>query len=231
MSKTIGILGGMGPAATVDLFDLIVRHTPATRDQDHIPILINNDPMVPDRTAAILADGSSPLPKLVNGAQLLEKMGAQLLVMPCNTAHYYWAEMQQVLQIPLLHMIRETAQSIRMGYPQIQRVGVMGTDGTLAVKLYQDVLVTAGLTPIEPAQAQIDQMMEAIYAVKAGQTTGKPSELLKGVGARLIQQGAEILVMGCTEIPLALHDGDLAVPLLSPTEILAKAAIREARGR
>jgi aspartate racemase len=231
--KAVGVLGGMGTAATADLFNQIVHLTPARNDQDHLHILINNDPEVPDRTEAILHGGPSPFPKLVAGSQLLQAMGAELVAIPCNTAHYYWADLQATLEIPLLHMIRETVAFIRTAMPEVARVGVLATSGTLAVNLYQDELLGADLLPVTPTSDQIERIMEAIYAkggIKAGITDGRPRELLCEAGRMLMGHGAETLILGCTEIPLALQSGDLPVPLVSASEALARAIVRDAYG-
>ncbi|MCC9075167.1 amino acid racemase [Litorilinea aerophila] len=229
MAKVVGILGGMGPAATVDLFQQIVSLTPARRDQDHLPILIHNDPTIPDRTAAILHGGTDPLPQMIEGVHRLERMGAQLIAMPCNTAHYYWGALQAQCQVPILHMIRETAQAIVAHWPGLRRIGVLATSGTLQCHLYQDALAAVGLTALVPDREAVAAIMDAVYQIKAGILEGEPVHLLRSVGAGLVAAGAEVLILGCTEIPLVLHDGDLPVPLLSSTRVLAQAVIREAR--
>jgi len=230
-TRTIGILGGMGPAATVDLFDRMVRATPARTDQDHIPILIFNNPAIPDRSQAILHGGADPLPPMLAGLDLLARMGAEVVAIPCNTAHYYWPQLQAGVGIPVLNMVEETVQVIRRAHPSVERVGIMATSGTVAVELYQDALKTAGLTPVEPTADEVAQIMEAIYGkrgVKAGFAGGLAQELLLSVGSALIRRGAQALILGCTEIPLALHPGDLPVPLIASSQALAEAAVREA---
>lgn len=230
--RTIGILGGMGPAATVDLFNRIVWATPARSDQEHIPILIFNDTAIPDRSQAILHGGADPLPRMMAGLDLLARMGAELIAIPCNTAHHYWAQLQAGVEIPVLNMITETVQAIRLDYPSVARVGILATSGTIAVGLYQDALHAAGLTPVEPTAHEVAQMMAAIYGergVKAGYETGLAKDLLLGVGSALMARGAQALILGCTEIPLAVHDGDLPVPLIASNQILAEAAVRESQ--
>ena len=233
---TIGILGGMGPAATVDLFDRIVRATPAQRDQDHIPLLIVNDPAIPDRTQAILHGGEDPTPRLRAGIEKLAAMGADCVAIPCNTAHYYLPLLSETAAIPLLDMIDETVAAVRRSYPTVERVGVLATSGTLAVGLYQNGLKAAGLTPVEPTPVEIERMMDAIYGPRGVKTAGVTAEAragLQAVGQALIDRGAQALILGCTEIPLALHDGDLhdgdlSVPLIASNQCLAEAAVRVA---
>lgn len=230
---TLGILGGMGPAATVDLFDRIVRATPAQRDQDHIPILIVNDPAIPDRSAAILHGGEDPTPRLLAGIVKLAAMGAAFIAIPCNTAHFYLPALSESAPIPLLNMIGETVAALRRDHPTVERVGMLATSGTLAVGLYQNALRAAKLTPVEPTAAEIEQMMDAIYGPRGVKTAGVTTEArsgLQGVGQALIERGAQALILGCTEIPLALHDDDLSVPLVGSSQCLAEAAVRAALG-
>lgn len=229
--KTIGILGGMGPAATVDLFDRIVKTTPARRDQDHIPIVIVSNPAVPDRSEAILHRGEDPRPAMIDGLRRLAGIGADFAVIACNTAHYYLPDLRAASEIPILDMIGETAQAIRHDHPQVQRVGILATSGTLAVKLYQRALLGKGLSPVEPIAEEIRQMMNAIYGeegIKTAGVTKSAHRQLREVGQKLIDRGAQALILGCTEIPLALKDDDLPVPLIASNQILAEAAVRTA---
>lgn len=231
LPHTLGILGGMGPAATVDLFDRIVRATPAQRDQDHIPILIVNDPAIPDRSAAILHGGEDPTPRLRAGIEKLAAMGAAFVAIPCNTAHFYLPVLSENAPIPLLDMIGETVATLGREHPAVERVGVLATSGTLAVGLYQNGLRKAGLMPVEPSPAEIEQMMDAIYGPQGVKTAGVTAEGRRGLqaaGNALIQRGAQVLILGCTEIPLALHNGDLPVPLIASNQCLAEAAVRAA---
>jgi aspartate racemase len=229
--KTIGILGGMGPAATVDLFDRIVKTTPARRDQDHIPVVIVSNPAVPDRSEAILRGGGDPRPVMIAGLRQLAGMGAGFAVIACNTAHYYLDDLRAASEIPILDMIGETAQAIRRDHPQLERVGILATSGTLAVKLYQRALLSVGLSPVEPTEAEIVQMMDAIYGndgIKTASVTESARRQLCEVGQKLMDRGAQALILGCTEIPLALKDGDLPVPLIASNQVLAEAAVRTA---
>jgi aspartate racemase len=229
--KTIGILGGMGPAATVDLFDRIVKATPARRDQDHIPVVIVSNPAVPDRSEAILHDGDDPRPAMIAGLCQLAGMGADFAVIACNTAHYYLDDLRAASEIPVLDMIGETAQAIRRDHAQVERVGILATSGTLAVKLYQQALLSEGLSPVEPTEDEITLMMDAIYGEEGIKTEGVSESAhrqLCEVGQKLIERGAQALILGCTEIPLALKDGDLPVPLIASNQILAEAAVRTA---
>lgn len=223
--KTVGILGGMGPEATVDLFGKIVRSTPAKRDQDHLRILVDCLPQIPDRTAAILGRGESPAPMLRAAARRLESWGAELIVMPCNTAHYYHREIAGAVEVPVLHIMEETARAIITDHPRVRRVGVLASAGTLNAGLYRQALEAAGLTQVQPPPEVQEEVMTAIYGVKSGEYE-RPRRLLAAAAARLVQLGAGAVVAGCTEVPIALAAADVAVPLVDATLVLALAAVR-----
>lgn len=224
--KTIGILGGMGPEATADLFMRIIRATPVKRDQDHIHVIIDSNSKIPDRTPAILGTGQSPLPLLVETGKRLENAGADLLIMPCNTAHYFHAKVQDQIGIPLLHMIRLSADYIHDKYPQVRKAGLLASDGTIASKLYHDSYGAKGIKIITPNTASQKDTMDAIYKyIKTGDLE-KGEELLKRVSQELIDAGADAVLCGCTEVSIVLHDGDLSVPVVDPLQVLAEEAIK-----
>lgn len=229
-SKVVGILGGMGPEATADLFSKIIASTPAARDQEHLRILVDCIPQVPDRTEAIRGLGESPAPVLRAAARRLETWGAELIAIPCNTAHYYHREISAAVGVPVLHIMRETAASIRRGHPAATTAGVLATTGTLETALYAQALAGAGLTELAPPPEIQGQVMEAIYAIKAGDR--QPARvLLMRAAAALAEAGAEVVIAGCTEVPLALRPGDLDVPLIDATLVLARAVVRRACGK
>lgn len=221
MSKTVGIMGGMGPLATVDMLHKIIEHTPAHKDQGHLHIIVDDFPQIPDRTAAILGQGRDPKPLMLQSAKLLEEAGAELIVMACNTAHYYWEDIAHSIQAPMLNIQVETARFVRELH--LKKVGLLATDGTLKTKLYRVACQTEGITVLEPDAEQQKRVMKAIYAIKAGDlATG--SRCLSAVAQELVSKGAEAIIAGCTEIPLVLHSSqDLNV--IDPTEILAEAVV------
>ena len=228
--KRIGILGGLGPSATVDLFDKIVRCTPAKRDQDHLKIVIENDPSVPDRTQALLHGGDEPSVSLLASARRLEAAGVQLIVCPCNTAHAFLGKVQEHLSTPILFMPDAVGEHIAARYPAAKKVGLLATDGTIRSRVYAEVMERRGLTLLVPDEAQQKRVMEAIYGdrgIKAGVFGGEPRELLRGAAQHLIHRGAELVIMGCTEIPLVLEKSDAGVPLVDATEVLAETTVRE----
>jgi aspartate racemase len=220
----------MGPAATVDLFGKITDCTAALRDQDHLHVIIDSNAAIPDRTAAILGKGEDPLPSLVATALNLERAGAGILVMPCNTAHWYHTAIQAAVDLPVLHMIQETAAYIRSTYPGIQRVGLMATDGTLHTGLYDTAFAEARLSTLLPAPEYQTLLMRAIYeGVKAGRLIEAEAQASQ-VAQHLSAMGAQVVVLGCTELPIALRSAELPVPAVDPTYVLARAAVAAAGG-
>jgi aspartate racemase len=226
--KTIGILGGLGPEATAELFLRIIKATPAKRDQDHIPIIIFNNPKVPDRTAAILYGGENPLPELIRTARLLEKAGADFIIMPCNTAHYYYEELKSSVKIPFFNMIELTAEYVSKFYPEIKLVGLLATTGTVKTGLYQKVFGKYGVEILVPDDEDQKLVMSGIYdGVKAGNLEfGR--KLLIDVASKLISKGAELIILGCTEVSVVIRSGDLKVPVVDPLQVLAEESVKYA---
>ena len=227
--KIIGILGGMGPEATVDLFYKIIKFTPAEKDQDHLRIIIDNNPKIPDRTAAILGKGEDPLPALRETAQNLEKAGADFIIIPCNTAHYFLPSIQESIKIPILNMIEETAKETQKKIPSIKKVGLLASIGTYKTEIYSQHFKKFNIEVISPKEKDKEKVMKVIYAVKAGDLSEEVKKNIISIAQKLIDKGAEAIIAGCTEIPLILKEGDVSVPIIDPTQVLAKIAIRKAR--
>lgn len=230
--KTIGIIGGMGPEATLDLYQWIIKRTPATKDQDHIPTLIYSLPQIPDRTQALLYGGESPLPYLIKAARVLEAGGTDFITIPCNTAHAFIPQLQKKTKTPIINMISETVKYIKRQHPKVKTVGLLTTTGTLKSKLYQKALTKQGLRIIIPSKTiQKKKVMEAIYGprgVKARSTSQYAKKLLISATEYLVKEGAQAIIMGCTETPLALEEKDVSCFLINPTKILAESAIMAA---
>jgi len=231
VKKTIGILGGMGPKATIYLFDCIVRLTKAEKDKDHIPIIVFNNPKIPDRTAAILHGGPSPLPLLIEGARFLEEAGADFIVMPCMTAHYFYPEIIKHITIPFLHALEETALHIEKRLPSLKKIGLLSTTGTSETRIFQDQMEKKGIEIVIPDHDYRLQVMAAIYGekgIKAG-FSEPPKKILLDVAAHLSEEkGSQAVIAGCTEIPLVLQPKDISIPLIDPLQIIAVRAIEEA---
>ena len=226
--KTIGIIGGMGPLATADLFEKIVGHTKAACDQEHLHVVIDSNTNIPDRTAALLHGGADPLPELVKSAGRLEKMGADVLIMPCNTAHNYYDGIAAAVSVPVLHMVRLTAQAlVERG---VKKAGLLATDGTVRTGIYQKSFAGSGVELLTPDEAGQRAVMEMIYqGVKAGDLAFDAQPARQAM-ERLLAAGAEVLILGCTELPLAVKLYGIALPAVDPTLELALEAIRFAGG-
>lgn len=224
MLKTIGILGGMGPLATCDLMEKIIRRTDAAKDQEHIHIYVDCNTNIADRTAAILHGGADPLPEMVKSAVRLQSMGADALLLPCNTAHYFYGKLQPYVDIPILHMPRETASLLKkMG---VERAAVLATDGTIQCGIYDKALEEKKIQPIHPEAEDQKMIMSLIYDyVKAGKPFPEPARLQE-MAQRLLKQGAQALILGCTELPIAFAGMELPLPAVDPTDALACAAVR-----
>jgi len=227
--KIIGILGGMGPEATIDLFYKIIKFTPAEKDQDHLKIIIDNNPKIPDRTAAILGKGEDPLPALQETAKNLEKAGADFIIIPCNTAHYFLPLIQESVKIPILNMIEETAKETQKKIPSIKKVGLLASIGTYKTEIYHQHFRKYNIEVISPEEKDKEKVMKVIYAVKAGNLSEEVKKNIISIAQKLIDKGAEAIIAGCTEIPLILKEGDVPVPIIDPTQALAEAAIQKAR--
>ena len=232
--KTIGILGGMGPEATVDCFDKIIKNTPAARDQDHLRVVIDSNPSVPDRTAAIIGDGASPAPVMVAGCRALQRAGADFIIIPCVSAHVFLAEVQQQIELPVLSIFDAVAEAITRDHPAIKVVGLLGTSGTVSGGLFQKRLAQEEITTLVPDDAVQAKIMDAIYDIKNAKPSRTRSEItndLVSAAQSLILKkpdGAQAIIAGCTEIPLALKQKHLAIPYFDAVTILARAAIIQA---
>ncbi len=228
--NTIGILGGMGPEATAGLFSRIIRNTRADRDQDHVPVLIYNNPKIPDRSAYILGRGPDPVPALKEGSLFLQQAGVCCILWPCNTAHYFYEEVSRDLKVPVLHMIRETAACAGKKYPPSTIFGLLATLGTYKTGIYEKMFEEEGLTLVLPEEKNRQLTMESIYGdngIKAG-FTKEPLQRLKDPVKELKRKGAEVLIAGCTELSLVLTQETTDLPVIDPMTCLARAAVRKA---
>ncbi len=226
---TVGILGGMGPLATVDFYRKVVRDTPASTDQEHFPVVIWADPSVPDRTQGLIGGGPDPTPWLIYGAQRLEAMGADLIATPCNTAHAFLPRVRESVSIPILDMIVATVNHICHLSPAVAAVGVLASEGTVQARLYHRQLEEAGLRVLVPDQAsQKAQVNASIRMVKAGNIGPETRGLIAASARSLAHRGAELVIAACTEFPLILDEAGATVPVMDPTSVLARAVINRA---
>ena len=230
--KVLGVLGGMGPLASAHFMLRLTLLTPAGRDQEHIPAVLWSDPRVPDRTAAWRSQGPDPLPSLMRGVDGLRAAGCDAIAIPCNTAHGWYDQMAARAGLPILHIVDAAATQLRrMGIPG-GPIGLMGTAGTLEMRLYQDRLENQGWSCIIPDQDQMHQLVTpAIAAVKANCLAAAFHPLAE-VANSLAARGAAAVILGCTEIPLGIQAGSadaLHVPMVDTIDALAFSAIAWAR--
>ena len=229
MKKTIGIIGGMGPLATCDLFRKIIDVTDAACDQDHIRVCIDNNTEIPDRTAAIIGTGANPVEQMIFSAKGLRDMGADVLIMPCNTAHYFFEDVAEAVNIPLLNMIEETAKVIRS--KGISHIGLLATDGTIQSGVYERAFKKEGICTTVPSAEKQKAVMGLIYdGVKAGNYQYDLTAFYAAM-EELFSAGVEVLVLGCTELPVAFQMFDIDRPNIDPTQILAVAAVQFVGGK
>lgn len=225
MKGLIGVLGGMGPAATVDIFNKFVSFTAAGSDQEHIPLIISSIPDIPDRTQALLHNGNSPLPVMEDYLHRLEVAGAECIVIPCNTAHYWYPELKKACHVEMLSIIETTMGEAKASGKT--NIGLLATNATLAMGLYQKNIEGLGFKCINPDQLGQEKVMESIYSLKAGNIAQAESLMAEQV-ATLFQRGAEVIVLGCTEVPVILAKEIKQHPekFIDSTASLVRAGIR-----
>lgn len=232
--KIIGIIGGMGPEATLDLYRQIIRTTPAQKDQDHLRVIIDSNPKIPDRTPAIIGDGENPVPAMAMSCRVLERAGADFGIIPCISAHYFIEELRAQIDLPILSAFDAVGALIADHYPNIRTIGLLATSGTVQGGRFALRLAEHGIATIVPENDVQARLMQAIYRIKASQDPterAKSKTILVSAAEHVIQRGAQGIIAGCTEIPLELSAGDLAQPFFNPLEILARAAVDRATDR
>jgi aspartate racemase len=223
----IGVLGGMGPLATADFFAKVIAATPATRDEDHVPLLIQSDPRVPSRPAAILRGGESPLPQLLAGRDRLIAAGATALAMPCNTAHYWYPQLAEGCSVPFISILQACCNEAAARVAPGGQVGIIGTGATLSAGLFSTPLRQRGYVPIVPPDEELQEVvLPAIERVKAGFPAEAGAMLERSVQA-LIDRGAGAVILACTETPLALDavGSPLRANCIDSTAALARACV------
>lgn len=219
-NRTVGVLGGMGPAATADFHARLVAATRAARDQDHLRLLIDSNPRVPCRNAAIAGTGPSPGPALAAMAAGLERAGADLLVMPCNTAHAWAEEIRAAVRVPFIDMVEATAEAALARLPGLRAAGVLATTGCLDAGLYARAFERRGVRLVAPSAGGRARFMALLARIKTGDTGPEVQAGMAALAGELLEAGAEVIIAGCTEVPLVLREGEVAAPLISSTEVL-----------
>ncbi|ERT68183.1 cysteate racemase [Cetobacterium somerae] len=227
--KKIGIIGGMGPLATADLFTKIIKASDAKCDNEHIPIIIDNNTKIPDRTSAILGIGESPLEEIILSAKTLEKSGADFLIMPCNTAHYFYNDLTKAINIPVLNMIDETAKFILNKSPNIKRIALFSTIGTLKGNIYQNIFNKYNIEIIPPEEEDILELMHLIYNVIKNNQLNYNHIKIINIIEKFKEKNIDNIILGCTELPIAMNMFKIKGNFYDPTEILALSAIKKAK--
>ncbi len=232
IDRILGVLGGMGPLASAHFMTRLTLLTPASIDQEHIPAVLWSDPRVPDRGKA-LRGGTDPLAALCRAIDGLQDAGCGAIAMPCNTAHGWFDKMQAHAKVPILHIADAAAAELRKIAAPGSRVGILGTAATLQMRLYQTHLGALGWETIEPSDQDMAEFVTpAIALVKANRLRDSFAPVAQAL-ENLARRGAQAVVLGCTELPLAVQSGPverLTIPLVDTIDALALAAIAWARG-
>ena len=229
----LGVVGGMGPLATADFFVKLVAATPANDDDDHVPVLILSDPRIPPRPPAILGDGESPLPAMLARRDHLLSAGATVLAMPCNTAHFWFDQLTAGCPVPFISIVESACAEVAARAAPGAAVGLIATGATLAAHLYDSRLVAQGYRPMMPdADTMTNVVLPAIKLVKQGDAV-QGGRMLEPVVRRLRENGAGVVLLACTETPLALDavNSELRMHCIDTTAALARACVAYWRAR
>lgn len=226
--KIIGIIGGMGPEATADLYMKIIKETKVKEEQEHFRVIIDSNPKIPDRTRAILEKGESPVNAIVETANTLGKAGVDIGCMPCITAHYFFDEVQSQVPFKIINALEELNLYLKNNYPNIKNIGILATTGTVKTGLFNKYLTDFNIIyPDEDTQSK--KVMEAIYGesgIKKGNTGKENLNLLVEATEELVDKGAKLIIGGCTEITLVLKPYNIDKPLIDPMDVVAKSIVR-----
>lgn len=225
----IGVLGGIGPYASNHFCDLLIRMKVSYNDQDNLSFVHYCNPKIPDRTKNILGDGESPLPALIETCLGLEKVGVDIIAIPCNTAHYFLSELRERISTPIVDMIGITVRKIAFSFGKDDKIGILATSGTLASRLYHESILYYGMEPVTLDEEDQERLvMQAIYGpqgIKAGNHEF-PKNLLRAALEELEMRGVKAVILGCTEIPLVLSQEDTSMEIYDPMTITAYELIK-----
>ncbi|MCM1056718.1 MAG: amino acid racemase [Firmicutes bacterium] len=223
--KKLGIIGGLGPMATTYFLYLLTRMSKAESDQEHMELLMHSKPSIPDRTRYILGlSQDDPAVEMAEIGRELKAMGAELLAIPCITAHYFHEELEKSTGLQVLHAVRETAEYLRQA--GVEKVGILATDGTVKSGLFDGVFRSYGIATVNPGEESQRIVMDLIYGqIKSGEK-GNLEEFIR-VGEELCAEGAQVNLLGCTELSLLKRDYTLPAGYLDVLEVLAKCAVQE----
>ncbi|MSP50650.1 MAG: amino acid racemase [Alphaproteobacteria bacterium] len=225
----VGVIGGLGPEATLDFFGKVLIHSRAKTDQDHIHLVIENNPKTPDRNAAVAGTGMSPGPALARMAMALDRAGVDFIVMACNTAHAFEKDIRAATRKPFISLIDEVADEVRRTYPEARRVGLLAAQGCLDSRIYETAFSRHDIQSLQPEKSSQERFMRLLYRIKAGERGPDIRAGMRQLGEELVAGGADILIAGCTEVPLVLTSGENSKPLVDSTDVLARRCVSYAR--
>ena len=228
--KIAGVMGGMGPDATVDFMAKVIAMTDSDRDQDHVHMIVDQDPTVPNRQAAIRSGQDDVSDKLAVMAKRLQDAGADFLVMVCNTAHVFLDGVHAETRIPFVSIIDESIAEIDRRCPEAKVIGIMATDGCLDTNVYQDAVIASGREALSPDEHDRAELMRLITAIKSGDQGAGIAERMEAVAAKLVERGADAIIGGCTEIPIVFEGDGFTVPVIASTNVLARRTLALATG-
>ncbi|MDH4055120.1 MAG: amino acid racemase [Gammaproteobacteria bacterium] len=229
--KVVGVIGGMGPEATIDFMSRVLAATPASKDQDHIRMVVENNPRIPSRQLAMRGEGEDPGPAIAAIAARLEAAGADFLVMPCNLAHAWQGDIVSATSIPFVSIVEESVRSALCRSGDDSAIGLMTTPGCFRAGLYQQALADAGRPVITQTPDELAETMTLVERIKAGDRSQAVADGLRNLANALIGRGAKVLVAACTEFPLVLDESMFDIAFVSSTDVLAKKTVALALGR
>lgn len=216
--KVLGVLGGMGPDATANFIQEVIAATPAERDEDHIETIVYNDPKIPDRNEAILEGAESPLPRMSRNAERLESVGADVIAIPCNTAHYYYDEVASSVDVDVFHMIELTRERVELN--EVEKAGLLATSTVMETRLYRDVFDDSPVDIVHPEAK--DRLMDAIYAVKRG-NRAEATAIVDDIITGFADDGVEVVLVGCSDLSVLASNWSLTT--VDPIRVLADACV------
>lgn len=227
--QVVGVIGGLGPKATLDFYAKLLEQTEAVSDQDHLQVIINSNPKIPNRQSAIAGTGPSCTQHLVDSAHALKRAGADFLVMVCNTAHAFEDDIRRAVDLPFISIIEESVKACLDKAPFVKRVGLLAADGCLNADLYQKSFAKYGVECIAPDTFDQKKLMKLIFRIKSNDNDLAIALEMEHLAQTLINQGAEIILAACTEVPLVLQKSFISAPLISSTDALVDAVISYAK--
>lgn len=217
MSRVLGVLGGMGPAATLDFLGKLQALTPVERDEDHIRVIVDINPQIPDRSDPFARPG----PVLAEMAGGLQGAGAQVLAIACDSAHVHADLISRASGLPLVDMIETASRAARDS--GARRAGVLGARD--AVRLYHEYIAAQGMGLVTLPRDDQARFMDLVGRIKAGDLGAAVREGMRQLAEVLVREGAEAVIAGCTEVPLVLDPGDVRAPLIDAGEELARRCV------